>query len=202
MVSLTSSGSSVTSSPVTTSQGGPPHAPLAVLVHGAEDHLATGQQHGDADAEVTLTTDADWLTLDPASFDVAADEDVNVAFTTEADGMASGTYSTNVAITTDTGQQLDAISVTLTVAEEPVPPVEPIDVDRWSGGNRYGTAAAVSSTYEAGADVVFLATGLDYPDALTGSALAGSLDAPVLLTRADALPNSTKAELERLLPST
>ncbi|WP_131105977.1 cell wall-binding repeat-containing protein [Ornithinimicrobium sufpigmenti] len=167
---------------------------------GSESTEVTFSNTGDADAEVILSEDADWLTLDPASFDVAADEGVNVAFTTDAEGLASGTYSTDVEITTDTGQELDAISVTLTVAEEPAPPVEPIDVDRWEGTNRYGTAAAVSSTYQAGADVVFLATGLDYPDALTGSALAGSLDAPVLLTRTDALPNSTKAELKRLAP--
>ncbi|WP_238348463.1 cell wall-binding repeat-containing protein [Ornithinimicrobium pratense] len=166
---------------------------------GSETTEVAFSNTGDADAEVSLAHDADWLTVAPEEFTVEADDSVDVAFTTDAAGLEAGTYTTQVEVTTDTGQELESISVTLVVeaGEEPEPGFE---VERWEGRNRYGTAAAVSSTYEAGAEVVFLATGLDYPDALTGSALAGSLDAPVLLTRHGALPNSTIAELERLAP--
>ncbi|MCK0111445.1 cell wall-binding repeat-containing protein [Ornithinimicrobium sp. F0845] len=79
-------------------------------------------------------------------------------------------------------------------------PVHP-DVLRLSGADRYQTAVAVSSHYEPGLDTVFLATGAAFPDALTGSAVAGSLESPVLLTKPDRLPQATEAELRRLRPS-
>ncbi|WP_238154378.1 S8 family serine peptidase [Ornithinimicrobium sufpigmenti] len=164
---------------------------------GSDSTDVTFSNTGEADAEVSLSEDVDWLSVDPEEFTVEADDSVDVAFTTDAAGLDAGTYTTQVEVTTDTGQELEAISVTLVVAEEAEAPFE---VQRWSGTNRYGTAAAVSGTYESGAEVVFLATGQDYPDALTGSALAGSVEAPVLLTRPGALPNSTKAELVRLAP--
>ncbi|QDO89269.1 S8 family serine peptidase [Ornithinimicrobium ciconiae] len=82
--------------------------------------------------------------------------------------------------------------------EAPVP-IHP-DVQRLSGADRYATAVAVSSHYEPGLDTVFLATGTDFPDALTGAAAAGSQDSPVLLTRSDRLVNVTADELRRLQP--
>ncbi|WP_141784535.1 cell wall-binding repeat-containing protein [Ornithinicoccus hortensis] len=54
--------------------------------------------------------------------------------------------------------------------------------ERLSGDNRYQTGLAVSAGYEA-ADVVYVATGQQYADALAGGALAGSEDVPVLLVR-------------------
>ncbi len=73
-------------------------------------------------------------------------------------------------------------------------------VSRIAEGDRYGTAAAISRGHAPRAGVAYLATGQAYPDALTGAALAGSRDAPVLLTRTDRLPAVTRAELERLQP--
>lgn len=73
-------------------------------------------------------------------------------------------------------------------------------VERIWGEDRYGTAAAVSATWDPAVDVVYIATGGDYPDALPASARAGMDDVPVLLTRAGSLPSDTAAELERLMP--
>lgn len=73
-------------------------------------------------------------------------------------------------------------------------------VERYEGRDRYVTAAAVSGEFEPGLDVAFVATGQDFPDALAGAARAGHLDAPVLLTRPDALPQATVQELQRLQP--
>lgn len=78
-------------------------------------------------------------------------------------------------------------------------PVHP-DVVRLAGADRYKTAVAVSSHFEPGLDTVFLATGANYPDALTGSAKAGSLGSPVLLTKPDRLVGATADELRRLAP--
>ena len=73
-------------------------------------------------------------------------------------------------------------------------------VTRISGPNRYASAARVAQTYPADVPVAYLATGQNYPDALSASALAGRQDAPVLLTRQDSLPSATATELARLSP--
>ncbi len=80
----------------------------------------------------------------------------------------------------------------------PAPP-EDLLVAELEGANRYGTALEVSRDFfPEGADTVVIATGENYPDALGGSALAGVLDAPILLTtRATLLPEVAK-EIERL----
>ena len=49
-----------------------------------------------------------------------------------------------------------------------------------------------------GADLVIVATGENWPDALCGSSLAGAVGAPILLTPAAALPQSVKDEIDRL----
>lgn len=73
------------------------------------------------------------------------------------------------------------------------------EVTRISGNNRYSTSAAVSaSVFEPGAEVVFLATGEKYPDALAGIAAAGAMGAPVLLVPPGELPSSISDELVRL----
>ncbi|MFK5581856.1 cell wall-binding repeat-containing protein [Serinicoccus sp. LYQ131] len=83
--------------------------------------------------------------------------------------------------------------------EQPPGPVHP-DVVRVAGEHRYGTAVALSQGYEPGVEVAFVATGATYPDALAAAALAGSTEAPVLLTRPGSLPGVTSAELQRLDP--
>jgi len=48
--------------------------------------------------------------------------------------------------------------------------------------------------------VVYIATGLNFPDALAGAAAAGSLGAPLLLVTGTTVPAPTAAELARLKP--
>jgi putative cell wall-binding protein len=76
----------------------------------------------------------------------------------------------------------------------------PGTVTRLAGQDRYGTAAAVSAQFAKGRPVAYLASGGQFPDALSGAALAGSRGVPVLLTRAGALPGATGTELARLAP--
>ncbi|MGI8947735.1 MAG: cell wall-binding repeat-containing protein [Ornithinimicrobium sp.] len=74
-------------------------------------------------------------------------------------------------------------------------------VTRISGADRYATAAALSrTTHPRGSKVVYVSTGADFPDALSGGAAAGIQNAPMLLTGATSLPPSTRTELERLHP--
>ncbi len=49
-------------------------------------------------------------------------------------------------------------------------------------------------------DTVFVATGVTFPDALAGSAWAGSLDAPLLLVKRGQVPPATRTQLDRLSP--
>jgi putative cell wall-binding protein len=55
-------------------------------------------------------------------------------------------------------------------------------IERAAGGNRYATARAVAAlAFPAGATTAYIASGENFPDALTASAAAGANDAPVIL---------------------
>jgi Tol biopolymer transport system component/putative cell wall-binding protein len=76
-------------------------------------------------------------------------------------------------------------------------------VIRLQGTNRYATAVEVSKYYYSpGVSHAFIATGLNFPDALAGAALAGRLGAPLLLVPGTSIPSVVAAELARLSPST
>jgi murein DD-endopeptidase MepM/ murein hydrolase activator NlpD len=72
-------------------------------------------------------------------------------------------------------------------------------VTRIAGASRYETAAAIAGGWET-ADVVYLATGERFPDAIAIGAVAAAEGAPILLTTRDRLPVSTVAAIERLMP--
>lgn len=74
-------------------------------------------------------------------------------------------------------------------------------VTRVSGANRFEVSAALSrQTFSPRPPVVYLASGLVFPDALSGSAAAGFTGGPVLLTTRDSIPAVVAAELDRLRP--
>ncbi len=72
------------------------------------------------------------------------------------------------------------------------------NVDRINGENRYETAVAVSKKGWTSSNTVIIAAGNQFPDALTGTPLAYSLNAPILLTQNSSLPSETKNEITRL----
>ena len=73
---------------------------------------------------------------------------------------------------------------------------------RIAGADRYLTAVEVSKrTYPSGATTVLVATGLDFPDALSAAALGAKIKAPLLLTERSVLSSATRAEILRLKPS-
>ena len=72
-------------------------------------------------------------------------------------------------------------------------------VSRLSGSDRFATSAQISRTsFPANVDVVYVANALNFPDALSGAAVAGSRNAPVLLVNPDSIPAVIQAELNRL----
>lgn len=78
------------------------------------------------------------------------------------------------------------------------------NVTRQSGADRYETAIMESKAgwpADKSADVAIIATGNNFPDALSATGLAGASDAPILLTGRDTLHRATAAELKRLKPA-
>ncbi|MGM0754180.1 MAG: cell wall-binding repeat-containing protein [Bacillota bacterium] len=73
-----------------------------------------------------------------------------------------------------------------------------IGTERIFGTDRYETAVKISSKGWEQSDVAVIATGHNYPDALSATPLAYHHNAPLLLTNTTALPQSVKDELKRL----
>jgi len=94
-------------------------------------------------------------------------------------------------------------SASLLVEASPVPAeltVTPVEGSTEIGTDRIGTAIAASRLAfpDGSSPDVLIATAYDWPDALGGSALAGVLDAPILLTRQNELPQAVAEEIARL----
>lgn len=75
---------------------------------------------------------------------------------------------------------------------------------RVAGGDRFATSAAISQAAfpspGAGVPAVFIANGLDFPDALTAAPAAAKLGGPLLLVMPGAVPSVIMTELQRLKP--
>ena len=77
----------------------------------------------------------------------------------------------------------------------------PPAVTRIEGADRYGTSVALSqASFQPGVPVVYVATGANYPDALSGAAAAAQDKGPLLLVRPTSLPPGLAEELTRLAP--
>ncbi len=70
---------------------------------------------------------------------------------------------------------------------------------RFAGAGRFDTAKVISAEgIDSKSKTVVLAYGLNYADALAGVGYAAALDAPILLTGKDSLPQETLGEIKRL----
>ena len=76
---------------------------------------------------------------------------------------------------------------------------EPVVVDRLQGEDRWETSAQIAGEF-GDVDTVYLASGLEFPDALSGSAPAVKDGAPVLLTKPGKLSNAAADALGPLNP--
>ncbi|MHB1137024.1 MAG: Ig-like domain-containing protein [Coriobacteriia bacterium] len=137
-----------------------------------DDALSAVKVTGPTDGTLALDADGSFVYIPDAGF-AGTDE-----FTYKvSDGAA---YSVPASVT-----------IMVTAA---IPPVIEIE-----GTTRIDTAIAASAlAFPEGAKTVVLATAMNWPDALGGGALAGVLDAPVLLTGADTLPQAVTDEIDRL----
>ena len=74
-------------------------------------------------------------------------------------------------------------------------------VERWAGPDRFSASAAISAkSFPVGVNVAYIASGMNFPDALSGAPVAGLTAGPVLLSRKDSLDKPITDELTRLKP--
>lgn len=96
------------------------------------------------------------------------------------------------------GSVREGVDATLSRVGSPVS----LAISGMAGADRYATALEISRhTYGSGSrDAVVLATGRNYPDALSAAALAGAADAPILLVdgKAASVSDPVRLEIERL----
>jgi putative cell wall-binding protein len=109
---------------------------------------------------------------------------------------ATGTRHVYVQIGDGAGAWSAVIDKTITYSGPPA-------VIRRSGATRYDTAAAVATNeYSPGVTVAYVATGLNFPDALAGAGAAGHKGGPILLVTPNLpIPPATVAALDFLQPS-
>lgn len=81
-------------------------------------------------------------------------------------------------------------------------PLAVASTSRIAAPDRFSNAVAISqAAYPATAPIVYVATGLNYPDALGAGAAAAAAGGPLLLTTPTALPAGVKSEIQRLAPA-
>lgn len=69
---------------------------------------------------------------------------------------------------------------------------------RLAGANRYETARAVNANAFASSDLAFFATGLNFPDALAGSAWAAKVGAPMFTVQTSCVPSGVLDDIVAL----
>mgnify|MGYP003376644419 CR=1 FL=1 len=77
-----------------------------------------------------------------------------------------------------------------------------VDAARYAGADRYATSAAVAlgaGTAVPADKVMFLATGLNFPDALAGVPAADKIGAPLFLSQPSCMPASVKSVVDKNL---
>lgn len=93
---------------------------------------------------------------------------------------------------------LAALAVLLTMVSVPVAPAAAASTTRVAGADRVATSVAVATFGWDSADAVVVARADDPADALSGSALAGALGAPMLITPTAQLDPAVAEEVRRL----
>lgn len=166
----------------------------------------------DATFEASVTgPDTLEVIVEPASATVPAGGSAEVTISVANTGAAVDVWQKGEIVWTsaDATVAIPVVARGQVADEEPEP--EPT-VERVSGPDRYGTAAAIADLY-AGADTVYIASGTGFADAMSGSPAASNglmpqtmntpdgEPAPVLLTRNDALPSATISALDAIEPT-
>jgi putative cell wall-binding protein len=128
----------------------------------------------------------------PAGIELTGDRDAGVPYVYRGAPTTIGTYTFTVTRNVEDAMPLST-SCTMNVGA-------PGTVSRIAGLDRYDQAVKVSKGSFASSDIVYIASGEKYSDALSAASVAGMKKAPLLLTRSTTITTSTSAELLRLNP--
>ena len=179
---------------------GPSGETLTVLVYRYEGGVYTGYASGGG--SVWDSTTYNWsVDVPPGQYRVRVDD-------SRPEGP--GSYRTEIydnVFDLDDGDDVTVVSGETTVVPQiTMSTLGPVTNERLSGANRYATAVAVSQQFDSfeGAEgsYVYVASGANYPDALSAGPAAAFRDAPLLLTEGNSLPTAVRNELIRLEPET
>jgi lactocepin len=162
------------------------------------------------DVPVKVSSDVEKVTLNAVISDnfeelqykVNGDEEFNHQFAFELFVMKSINKEVSTELTLEPGLntftlELEDVAGNKTTKEVNVYRGD-TQVERFDGVNRYETSVEVSKKGWEQSDVVVLARGDDYADALAGVPLAAKYNAPLLLTTGNELTKETQAEITRL----
>lgn len=174
-----------------------PNAHVWLAVSGIGDGFPSIFQNPVGSARAKSATSSSWVTLTKDAKEFVANGSGSVPVFYRAPTLLPGN-KTDALVSQDKGTR--GCIKTSHYDFGPIP--SGTRTDRIAGQDRYNTASAISKTYQAygTSDTVFIATGLNYPDALAGAAAAGKVGAPVLLV-GKSVPATTLNELSRLKPT-
>ena len=169
----------------------------AVYVH--PDHLAVADALRTVNFGVHFQSSATCASTDGSTRTIRVPTNVlNAAFPTTGKGVFWKNYgwlSTSPVSRTDQTSMFMGVQ-SFNVSNQNLP------TTRVAGDDRYATAVAVSqAAYPTTAPVVYVASGANFPDALSAAAAAAKQGGPLLLTGGAALPAAVAAEIGRLQPS-
>jgi putative cell wall-binding protein len=121
---------------------------------------------------------------------------VETTYTAPVSVDVTGTYTMHFWSVDLVGNREATQTITFDVVDEP----QPTEYTPVEGDDRFKTAVLASEeAFEAGSvETVVIATGMNWPDALGGAALAAAYEGPILLTAPDALPDAVTGEIGRL----
>ena len=91
------------------------------------------------------------------------------------------------------------VASVLALVSTPVSAGATVTPVRYSGLDRYATAAAVAEATYSTATKAIIVSGENFADGLSASVLSGAASAPVFLTQRDALPAVTAAAMARVM---
>jgi putative cell wall-binding protein len=154
--------------------------------------VLTAGDRFDATLSGDANTDFDLYIYGPTGAPVAWSNDSAYPERAVLDATAPGTYYVEVRAFSGAGEYTLQYATSLTPAWTAT--------DRLAGDDRYKTAVKLSQSCYAdnACGTVVMATGEDFPDALSASGLAGAYCSPILLTRKSGVSSEVLAELSRL----
>lgn len=189
------------------------NGPSEIVVDAARDRAYVSMFFSATVARVDLTDDSLYgylsIAAQPQGMSVSFDNRLLlVAFSTRVQVIALDDWNQESSWTTTSGTS-DAVmapdgrTVYSSSFSADAVQVARLEIDRFSGADRYQTAIALSQeAYPGTHNIVYLASGTSFPDALALAPAVGVRNGPLLLNPSSTMRADVLAEIQRLDPTT